>query len=274
MDNCLHNKYIFNNNIFPSSEFRLPLLYDFCIYEVIRVIDGIPLFIEDHNDRLFISAKAKSVIHLFKDFDLSMAVKSLIAINNFISGNIKIACYIHENKMSTYLFYIPHSYPDIEQYNVGVKLKSLNAMRNDPNAKVIHENLKQEVDNILKDKTIYEVLLVNNLGNITEGSRSNIFFIKNNSVYTACGKDVLIGITRKYIIDCVKSLNIPFYEEDIALHDLKSFQGAFVSGTSPKVLPICEIDDIKFNLPSTIINSILEKYNELIQNYIVTNKLK
>ena len=50
---------------------------------------------------------------------------------------------------------------------------------------------------LISDNKLYEVLLVDRNGRITEGSRSNVFFVKGNKFYTGPSAMVLVGITRK-----------------------------------------------------------------------------
>src|SRR5690606_31821955 len=119
--------------------------------------------------------------------------------------------------------------------------------RDNPNAKVLVTSFKEDVAKALKEKEAFEALLVNKSGYIPEGSRSNMFFVKGDKVYTAKASEVLIGITRKYIFNVCDKLNIKIVEESIHVDDLDKLDGAFMSGTSVNVLPISSIDNIKLD---------------------------
>jgi branched-chain amino acid aminotransferase len=47
------------------------------------------------------------------------------------------------------------------------------------------------------------------------------------------------------------------------MDELKSFDAAFISGTSPKVLPIAFIDEIPFDVNDPLLRYVMEQYNNL-----------
>ena len=122
-------------------------------------------------------------------------------------------------------------------------------------------------------KKAFEALLVDSNGYIPEGSRSNIFFIKGDTVYTAPKGDVLLGITREYILKTCKELNIRVIEENIHICDLAKLDGAFMSGTSVNVLPIASIDDIKLNsVDNEIIRAVNNGYMDGMEKDIINKR--
>ena len=119
---------------------------------------------------------------------------------------------------------------------------------------------------------VYEVLLVDHEKNVTEGSKSNTFFVKDGTIVTAMAQDVLCGITRLQIIDLIKELQIPLEERKIGLSELKTFDAAFISGTSPKVLPIRNVEDIQFNVNNDVVKRLAQAYDKQIAEYIQKHK--
>lgn len=240
------------------------------IYEVIRVIDGVPLFMEEHMERL-----SKSASFLNHDITnildaIVMDTKKIISLNNNPEKNLKILVYNIENPIPDYyIFFIESYYPNKELYQIGIKTITYKAVRDNPNAKVINNDFRKNVNICINENNAYEALLVNEADEITEGSRSNVFFVKNNSIYTSPGKDVLLGTTRKKIITICKELGIKVIESPITIEFLKKCDGLFITGTSPKVLPISQVDDMKFDSPNNrIVLKIKESYDSLIKEYI------
>jgi branched-chain amino acid aminotransferase len=271
MNECFANWFIQNNKILSKEEFVLPAKFNFSVYEVIRIINGIPLFLEDHLQRLNDSLKLKGISKRIKFEELRDNLDDLIDINNIDFGNIRIALFSEKSNLNKFVYCVKHNYPSEDTYKRGVKLTSLNVVRNLPNAKIVHSDIKDKVDKILLNNEIYEVLLINNDGFVTEGSRSNIFFIKNNCLYTAPDDVVLKGITRKIIIQLAKFYAISLLQSPIKYSDLNSFESAFLCGTSPKVIPISEIDSLQFQVKNNLIRSIIEKYDRFIEEYITLN---
>jgi branched-chain amino acid aminotransferase len=106
------------------------------------------------------------------------------------------------------------------------------------------------------------VLLVDRNGQITEGSRSNVFFIKDGEVFTAPADKVLLGVTRSKIIEIIKGMGVRLHEEAVSAGDIGSFDAAFISGTSPKVLPIASTGSTEFDVNDPILRKVMEKYDE------------
>ena len=131
------------------------------------------------------------------------------------------------------------------------------------------ESLKRIADN-----SVYEVLLVNEAGYITEGSRSNVFFVKKNKVFTPPTEDVLQGVTRQKIIESIEKQNIEFAMENIAFNDISNFESVFISGTSRRVLPVKSIleTNINYNVNNDLLRFIEKEFlnvtNLYIENYI------
>ena len=119
----------------------------------------------------------------------------------------------------------------------------------------------------------YLDITVNKEGYITEGSRSNMFFVRGEKVFTAPKGEVLLGVTRKHIINVCKELNIDVVEENINIKDLDKIDGGFMSGTSVNVLPISSIDDKKYSsVDNNLIKAIQDGYLNLVKNYIEEKK--
>ncbi|MGB7604344.1 MAG: aminotransferase class IV [Lutisporaceae bacterium] len=270
----IENYFISNGSKYPSNQ-----IIDFCIsqptiYEVIRVIEGVPLFLEDHLVRLQASATSLNIDIQGILSSITSDISELIKINNNPEKNIKLVVYNLENKTPDYIISFIHSnYPTKEQYLVGVPTILFHAERHNPNAKIINNELRETINIKLKEENAYEVLLVNSRGEITEGSRSNLFFIEEGKVYTASAENVLIGITRKYILKACNNLKLEVIEQPIPFSMLEYAEGAFITGTSPKVLPIASIDGMLItSANNSIVSDILNEYDIILKQYITIHK--
>lgn len=262
--------FMHNGNIYEINDFEI-IYHELnpAIYEVIRLIDGKPLFLEEHFERLKNSAKL-----LNKELNISMEtlrqqILKLAKVNQVKDINIKIVINEFDNP-NIYLYFIKSEYPNIDMYKNGVKTIIYRAVRENPNAKVIYKNLREDINRKLKETGCYEALLVNEKDEVTEGSRSNLFFIRDNKVYTAPAKDVLLGITRQKIIKICRINDIEIIEKPIKIETLQNFDAAFITGTSPKVLPISKIDDVIYDVNNVLMRKIMELYDEEIKRYLGT----
>ena len=124
--------------------------------------------------------------------------------------------------------------------------------------------MRGRTNKAIKSGELYEVFLVNRDGIITEGSRSNVFFIKNGEVYTSPTDTVLPGVTRTVIIKILEDAGIPLHYSAIKQEELSGFDAAFISGTSPKVLPVASIGDIVYDVDDPVLRFVLAQYNILL----------
>ena len=89
----------------------------------------------------------------------------------------------------------------------------------------------------------YETVLIRD-GVVTEASHCNVFFVKNNTVYTHPANEfILDGITRQVVLELCDSLNIEVKLEPVPMNHIKIMDEAFLTGTSTQIASIQKIDD-------------------------------
>tara|TARA_B100001287_G_scaffold53919_2_gene42602 strand:- start:2502 stop:3494 length:993 start_codon:yes stop_codon:yes gene_type:complete len=100
-------------------------------------------------------------------------------------------------------------------------------------------------------------------GNICEGTGSNIFFVRNNEIFTPKPKNMLRGISRQYVIDLARKNNIKVYEEDVKEKDFSSFSEAFFTATPFCMVPCLKLNDhiLDFRPEGGIYNKILSLWS-------------
>lgn len=272
MKECIYDFYDCDGKIKKCTDFDDGLIKEGkCLYEVIRLIKGSPLFFEKHIERLNNSARITGLKLWMSGDEIRECIEKTKEANKVYDGNIKIIFNFNDTKQSKKFacYFISHHYPSEEEYNDGVKTILYHGERQNPNAKIINTAFRNTVDEEIRKNGAYEAILADNNGYITEGSKSNIFLIKGNDVFTAPVSTVLPGVTRNVILEVLKCDNIPVYEEKIHYTELKSYEALFISGTSPKVLPVSMVDDIKYNSSSNaLVCRIMNDYNCKIKTYI------
>lgn len=232
------------------------------IYEVLRVIDGNPVFLSEHVERMKQSFSLVDITFPYNENKIKEYIESLIKANKASFGNIKITFNTGSDTLKAY--FIQHNYPNETMYKEGVKTILYRGERENPNAKIVKSDFRANVMKEIEARDAFEAMLVNNKGMITEGSKSNIFFIKGDKVITSPGEYVLKGITRAKIIEGINELNIEIEEKLVGEEELGEINAAFISGTSPKVLPIKGCEKYRFDVENKILRQIMVKYDEKI----------
>lgn len=252
-----------NGKAYKSEDCGLIRLEGKLIYEVIRIIDSVPLFYEAHLERLLTSAKlvgmdCEASRHLIKQ-----DVAALIAKEALSCDNLRLVVGEVNGEITWDIFGVNGFYPPSEWYETGVRTKTIMAERHDPHAKVVNASLTLEVDKLRNETGVFEALLVNQMGLLTEGSRSNLFLIREDKVISPKASLALKGITRQKLLEVIEEQNIPYEEQDVSLSDLETMEGIFISGTSIDLLPVSAVDELAFNsskLP--LMRVLLEGYRE------------
>ena len=240
------------------------------LYEVIRITEGIPVFLEEHLDRLYQSAQLTGMEQLPDSVSLTAMIKEYISVQKQDTGNIKLSFTFSSptSEPQCELNFIPHYYPMQEQYTNGVKVGLLKAVRPVPHAKVQNSDIRDRANQAISDNSLFEVLLIDSERNITEGSRSNVFFIKNETLYSSPVASILQGITRIKVMQLCENAGIRVIEMDIPANTLDQYEAAFLTGTSPKILPISTIDTIVYNTDLPLLIKLRELYDKLVVDYL------
>lgn len=239
------------------------------VYEVLRAMEGKPLFATDHFERFQNSCHLLGINTTFDPSFFLGQLHELIRLNDLKEGNIKVELNRYASGETQLLFYpIPHQYPSPEQYQKGVLAGVLHAERSNPQAKVAQLPVREKANLLIRENNWFEVLLVDHEGCITEGSRSNVFFIRDGIFYTPPTHKVLSGITRKKVLECIERNGMSWRETDIPLADMGQFEAAFLTGTSPKILPIARIADTVFEEKHPQLRRLMAAFDRLIQDSI------
>ena len=267
MSECFRKVFILNNEVLNCNEFNSGLIYfGESIYEVIRISGGVPFFLDDHLGRLFQTAELRKRKLWLDKKEIESKINQVIELNNEKQGNIKLVFNYPAPGLNTgnfLVYFIEHHYPTNEQEETGVSTILYFAEREFPAAKIINQALRSVIFKKLIDMHAYEALLVNNEGYITEGSRSNVFFTKNDMIYTASSGEVLPGIARKYILEVCRNIGVKVNFEKVHSERIFDYNGVFLSGTSPGVLPVSCINDVKFDPHCNTILKIRDSYRKV-----------
>lgn len=263
MTDCIGEYYTINGEVKEASGLPERLLETgLCLYEVVRVVNGRCLFPGDHLQRLAESVgMAGGVFHL--PAGAGRALQTTIEWNRLQNGNLRLVWKEENGMPALYIWPMPFSYPDADAYANGVAVSVFGRQRSNPNVKQYVTGLQEAMKSFIASQGVYECLLTDESGHITEGSRTNVFFIRGSGLVTAPGDRVLKGITRGRVIALCENLEIGFSECDIPRETLGSMDAVFLTGTSPRVLPVNRIDTLPFRVDHPLMRRLMHAYDRL-----------
>lgn len=111
-----------------------------------------------------------------------------------------------------------------------------------------------------------EAILLNEHGNVAEGSGENVFIVKDGVLMTPpLTAGILEGISRKAVMRFAHDLDIQFVETDLLRHDLYLADEAFYSGTAVEVTPIRSVDDREIGAPGPVTKQIQDLFFNVVK---------
>lgn len=264
----LGDKYIVDGHPAEVLDFT-PGLSAEVYYEVVRMIDGKFLFLEDHLQRLENSLKASGLPEPGKK-TIRKSLRMLQQSNAFKEGNIRI-CIQRDSRGEQHLFcyFIPYFYPEVCMYKSGVEVMTYPHVRPNPGIKKWDDQFRSSVSQFIRDRGIYEAILLNRQQEVTEGSRSNLFFITpGGQLVSAPEAEILPGITRKYLLEICDREKLEVLHRPIPLKELEQFDSCFLSGTSPKVLPVWKLNGVMYEVNQPILQMLMERFDQVILQHL------
>ena len=218
----LKNKIYLKNKFISSRNANIHVLnhslhFATSVFEGIRVYNSKPLFLIDHIERLFLSAKLMGHDFPMKSERIQKIIIKLIKINNIKDGYIRPIIFRSADSMSpetslckSILAIAIWKWGKLFSKDSGVKLDiskfpKLNKKIYPIQAKSSGSYQTSVISRIDSRRKKYDDCLMLDLkGNIAESSACNIFWIKKNILFTTKEHSILNGITRKAVIKIAK----------------------------------------------------------------------
>lgn len=246
--------------ITPTSEASIPVmdrgfLYGDSIYEVFRTYAGIPLFLEEHFERLENSADLVQMdIKHSREFlteQIRLTVRASGATKDrdvyvryqITRGEGPIDLYPDSGLPTRFVIIVaPLKKWNPDHYSIGMSMAVPTVRRNpvdalDPNIK--GGNYLNNVIAIMqaKKRGADESLILSTDGFVTEASNSNVWFvIESNLVTPASGN--LKGLTKAAILTTCKRQGVRVTERDIHADELVNATECFVTSATREVMPV------------------------------------
>ncbi len=275
-----------NGKVLPIAQAVVPLssieyAYGFGVYESIRVSHGKPVFVDDHIERLMGSAQQIGLEHGFTEAAVAGAIAELISATEAEAYNLKILLIGGRRAEDAVLNIICLNplFPDKKLYAEGVKTVTYPYERSFPQAKTLNMLQSYLAYRRAREAEAYDALLVNRKGYITEGTRTNFFCIsaqggsasgRKGTIISPPENKILLGVTRKYVLSVAASIGFEVKQTEIAFSDLASYDGAFLTSTSAKIMPIRFIDNYEFADQPEALKTLMKAFDDFLAGYIRT----
>lgn len=237
-----------------------PEFKDEFLYEVLRYEDGVYLFFEDHINRLKSNLEKYDKLYLFDKAKLCL--KSFIPVFNRRS----VMLIVESDDIYVTDFDIREVTDDERAHGVDTDLYEF--YREEPDIKIYRKKFKEEIARKMEEEDLFEFLLVRD-GAISEGSRSNFYYLMDGILYEPPKKNSLPGVVKKNLYKLLKEeYSIEIRERELLKEDISNIDGAMLSGTGMDVVSIKRIGDKVFSGKDYEFTlEIAGKFREYIEKY-------
>ncbi len=262
-----------NLELVPESEARVPVsirevFFNFSVYESLKVLKGVAVFLEDHLDRLLESASRLMIPHDYTRTLLGELVYKLIQADSIDRATLRIQL-IGGSEPMLFIFYTDLPIYPAHYYSHGVQTITYEGERIIPEVKSTSLLLNYVALREAERKDAFEALLVDRWGCSIEGTRTNLFAVTGSKLITA-GAGVLAGVTRKHIIESAQKIGMTVEFACIQVREIKgrAFDELFLSSTSMGAIPISHVDGMRVSVSCNAAIRIHELVRNLESDYV------
>jgi branched-chain amino acid aminotransferase len=249
--------------ICPLAEAAIPVLdrgflYGDSVYEVFRTYQGVPLFLEDHFERLENSAR---LIHMEISQDrvelLEEIRRTAVAANVTAQSDAYVRYQVTRGEGAVDLYPDPGlrtRYVIIAKglpawkasfYERGMDMAIPQVRRNPVNS--LDPNIKggNYLNNIMalteaRQSGADDCVILNREGFVTEAANSNVWFVIKGRLVTP-GTGNLKGLTKKHVHRALKGAGIQSEEADVHANELLDVSECFVTSATREVMPCASL---------------------------------
>ncbi|MEI8320516.1 MAG: D-amino acid aminotransferase [Alphaproteobacteria bacterium] len=123
------------------------------------------------------------------------------------------------------------------------------------------------------DAGAYETWFVDEKDQVSEGTLSNAWIVKNDTLYTApTTMNILNGITRQRLIQLAKKNDIKVLEQSFTVKEALSAQEAFITSTNSPITPVIKINN--HSIGNGKIGPFVQKLHDLYLGFVKSERTK
>ncbi len=228
------------------------LLHGFGLFETFLALDGEPLFLHQHRERL-----QKSCLTLgwpFPKDDFLEIARELLVRNHLTDGpaRCRIALSAGTGSLND-LSLGQDCFVSVSAQALGQSPESITAclapwQRNEhsPLSRLKCSSYAENVFALDYARRLGfdQAIFLNTSGKVSEAATANLFLVKNGVLHTpALHAGCLPGITRQIVIDLAREHSILCLEDDLTVLDLDSADEIFLTSSVQGILPVIQLQD-------------------------------
>ena len=269
-----------NNSFITLDEARIPVTdlgvqRGYGIFDFMRITNNIPLFLDEHLERFFSSAKEMRLPVSETKEKLKHIIAQVIIKNDLPDSGIRILLsggtspdgyqIVHPNLVIVQQPIIP---PSDKIFQKGFKLVSFSHQRQLPHVKTTDYVMAIWLQPWVIEREADDVLYHQNRI-VSECPRSNFFIVTKEKKIITPGRNILKGITRNVVLNLAVTNGMQVEERDISMDEIAHAKEAFITSSTKRIIPVAQVDDIIFepckqeDVTSLLFDFLLNKEKEI-----------
>jgi branched-chain amino acid aminotransferase len=247
----INNKFVLQKN--ATIPITSEILRGYGIFETLRTYkDKKILHAKDHLNRLFTSAKKIDLEIKYNQKEILQMLKKITQKSPHQKQRIKIIA------IPKKIIILSNKLKNKKAIYQGVKCLSIICERALPEIKSISYLPSLISHQKAEQKGCFDAILLNEKGEVYEGSYSNLFWFEKNVLCTRKDK-ILPGITRKIILK-ISPFKIKF--KIIKINDLYEKKEIFITSSTKGIVPVIQIDHKKIGngLPGRNTKKLIQEF--------------
>ena len=284
------NGYVYINSlILPASEagisvFSPGFLYGEGLFETLRAYRGLPFCLEDHLERLRISARSLGIRMREKNSVIAEVIQDLIHLNDLPEARVRISLVTGPDShpglrrkqtpgelVITVTRYSPPRWINKSGISAIISRIRRNSLSPLPRLKSLNYLENRLAREEARDRNADEAIFLDQNGFVAEGAMSNLFLVGKSTLFTPPTQSpILPGITRKIVMELAVELRIPCREKKLRPSELYRAEEIFLTNSLIGIAPLINIEGKKIGsgIPGPVTKKIQRAYYELLQRNI------
>ena len=266
------NSRIINANDVRISPFEHGFLYGVGFFETFCFRQQHIFLLDDHLARLHQSLQHVGIHTSYPRESMFERVQRLLEANQLEEGVIRLNISAGEAGLGdlgsryesiTELLFVR----ELPKQTQGKKLQLLETIRNTPEGPIrfkSHQYINNRIGRMEIDGQDTEGIFLNSNGILVEGIVSNLFFVKDDIIYTpAVELGLLQGVTRQFVVELARKKGIVVREGFFTPRELRAADEIFLTNAVQGIIPVNHFEGTFPGVEGKMVQQIQHEYQSM-----------
>ena len=211
------------------------------VFETMRVSKGKVLFMEDHLKRMSRGVKVLGLKRPAWYQRISQNIRELLRMNMLTDARVRVMLWQKGTGVHGAIVVEPFKVPTTRQGFKGMLSNGHKRSTSEPVKSLDYQIFRRSLQKA-RAAGCDEAILFNSKGELVEGSRTNIFLVKDNVLLTPpVASGCLPGVTRQRVLSRARRLKIRCAAKTLKTQDLLDADEAFVTNALLGIMPLTRL---------------------------------